>query len=56
MKKQRNVYLKMKTLAEAREIILTQFKSLASLATPHYAFGVDARKLTIGIPKEVHEN
>jgi len=33
MKKQRNVYLKMKTLAEAREIILTEFQSLAALAT-----------------------
>jgi putative molybdopterin biosynthesis protein len=33
MKMQRNVYLKMKTLAEAREIILTEFQSLAALAT-----------------------
>jgi putative molybdopterin biosynthesis protein len=33
MKKQRNVYLKMKTLAEAREIILTEFHSLAAPAT-----------------------
>ncbi len=33
MKKKRNVYLKMKTLAEAREIILTAFKSSSSLST-----------------------
>ena len=33
MKKKRNVYLKMKTLAQAREIILTEFQSFATLAT-----------------------
>jgi len=33
MKKERNIYLKMKTLTEAREIILSQFKSQAALAT-----------------------
>lgn len=33
MKKKRNVYLKMKTLSEARQIILTEFQSRASLST-----------------------
>ncbi|MEN8245868.1 MAG: molybdopterin-binding protein, partial [Thermodesulfobacteriota bacterium] len=33
MNKKRNVYLKMKTLAEARKIILSEFQALAPLAT-----------------------
>ncbi len=33
MNKKRNIYLKMKTLAEAREIILTEFLSQAPLST-----------------------
>ena len=33
MKKNRNVYLKMKTLAQAREIILTEFQAHNSLST-----------------------
>ena len=33
MKKKRNIYLKMKTLAEARDIILTEFLSQAPLST-----------------------
>jgi len=37
-------------------MLARRFTSLASMATPHYAFGVDAKKLVIGVPKEVLEN
>lgn len=37
-------------------MLARRFTSLATLTTPHYAFGVDAKKLVIGVPKEVYTN
>ena len=37
-------------------MLARRFTSLASMATPRYAFGVDAKNLLIGVPKEVQEN
>lgn len=37
-------------------MLARRFTSLATLTTPQYAFGVDAKKLVIGVPKEVQAN
>lgn len=37
-------------------MLIRKLASLSPLTTPFYAFGVDAKKLVIGVPKEVHEN
>ena len=37
-------------------MLARRFTSLAAMTTPHYAFGVDAKQLVIGVPKEVQEN
>ena len=37
-------------------MLARRFTSLASITTPRYAFGVDAKQLTIGVPKEVTAN
>lgn len=37
-------------------MLVRRFTTLASSASPFYAFGVDAKKLVIGVPKEVHSN
>lgn len=35
-------------------MLVRKLTSLAPLTTPLYAFGVDAKNLVIGVPKEVH--
>lgn len=37
-------------------MLVRKLTSLASATTPLYAFGVDAKKIVIGVPKEVHAN
>lgn len=37
-------------------MLVRKLTSLASVTTPFYAFGVDAKKIVIGVPKEVHQN
>lgn len=37
-------------------MLVRKLGSLGTLATPLYAFGVDAKKIVIGVPKEVHQN
>lgn len=37
-------------------MLIRKLASLSPLTTRFYAFGVDAKKLVIGVPKEVHEN
>jgi hypothetical protein len=35
-------------------MLVRKLTSLATATSPIYAFGVDAKKLVIGVPKEVH--
>lgn len=37
-------------------MLVRKLTSLAAATTPVYAFGVDAKKLVIGVPKEVYQN
>jgi NAD(P) transhydrogenase subunit alpha len=37
-------------------MLVRKLTSLTAATTPLYAFGVDAKKLLIGVPKEVHQN
>ena len=37
-------------------MLVRKLTSLAPLTTPFYAFGVDAKNLVIGVPKEVYQN
>lgn len=37
-------------------MLVRKLGSLGTLSTPCYAFGIDAKKLVIGVPKEVHHN
>lgn len=37
-------------------MLVRKLAGLASMSSQVYAFGVDAKKLVIGVPKEVHEN
>lgn len=37
-------------------MLVRKLTSLAPLTTPFYAFGVDAKNIVIGVPKEVHQN
>ena len=37
-------------------MLVRKLTSLAAVTTPCYAFGVDAKKLVIGVPKEVYQS
>ena len=37
-------------------MLARRLSSLTHFNNPFYAFGVDAKNLLIGVPKEVHEN
>jgi Alanine dehydrogenase/PNT, N-terminal domain len=37
-------------------MLIRRFSVLTSTISPLYAFGVDAKQLVIGVPKEVHTN
>lgn len=37
-------------------MLVRKLASIAPLTTPFYAFGIDAKQLLIGVPKEVYQN
>jgi len=37
-------------------MLVRKLTSLAAVTTPAYAFGVDAKKIVIGVPKDVYQN
>ncbi len=37
-------------------MLVRKLSAFASITSQRFAFGVDAKKVVIGVPKEVHEN
>ena len=37
-------------------MLVKRLASLTPLTSPLYSFGVDAKQILIGVPKEVHQN